>query len=432
MKKQGLVVAPGKRSLQWNDGTPFFWLGDTCWSCPGRARWDEWELYVKARAQQGFTVLQLNSLPQYDTVQPGWESRFPFPLKPNGLWDFDQPQKEYFDFLRRMIEHANTEGLVVAVVVLWFNYVPRARLWTVPDPRPDMNLEEGRRYAAFLADLLKGLQVVWVLTGDDTYLGEGVPEYTKALGAALKKADPDKRLITVHPARIAGPWFHTEDWLDVVMVQSSHFDAYQNSAHELVSQEWQRQPPRPIVNGEICYEEHPGFDYGHRFDRMDVRRAFWWTVLDGAFGGVTYGADGIWPWIREGDTLRGREADSFSTWRQSLDLPGAGDLVRAKELLVKVGWSRLRPAPQRLLEIPARHVSVADSPDGSLLLAYFPRMPQTWGYIELDTSGLAPGAQASRWHPENGGTEELGPIRSGRMTFRAPEGKDSLLLIQKK
>jgi hypothetical protein len=432
MKKKGLAVAPGERSLQWSDGTPFFWLGDTCWSCPGRARWDEWELYVKVRARQGFTVLQLNSLPQYDTVQPGWESRFPFPLKPNGLWDFGQPQKEYFDFLRRMIEHANTEGLLVAVVVLWFNYVPRARLWTVPDPRPDMTLEEGCRYAAFLADLLKDLQVVWILTGDDTYLGEGVPEYTRGLGAALKKADPDKRLITVHPARIAGPWFHTEDWLDLVMVQSSHFDAHQNGAYELVSQEWQRQPPRPIVNGEICYEEHPGFDYGHRFDRMDVRKAFWWTVLDGAFGGVTYGADAIWPWIREGDTLRGREAGSFKTWRQSLDLPGAADLVRAKELLVKVGWSRLRPAPQRLLEIPARHVSVADSPDGSLLLAYLPRMPQTWGYIELDTSDQASGAQASWWHPENGGTEELGPIRSGRMTFRAPEGKDSLLLIQKK
>jgi len=427
-----LEVAANRRSLQWPDGTPFFWLGDTCWSCPGRARWDEWEAYVQTRARQGFTVLQLNSLPQYDAVHPIWEARFPFPLKEDGLWDFDHPQEEYFGFLRGMVEYANSKGLVVAVVVLWFNYVPGARLWTVPDPRANMTLAEGCRYAAFLADLLKGLQVVWILTGDDTYLGEGVPEYTRALGAALKKADHDKRLCTIHPARIAGPWFHGEDWLDVVMVQSSHFDAHQSGAYELVAQEWQRSPPRPIVNGEICYEEYPGFDHGHRFDREDVRRAFWWSVLNGAFGGVTYGADGIWPWIREGDTLRGRDAGSYKSWRQSLDLPGAADLARAKELLVSLGWSKLRPAPQRLLEIPARHVSVADSPDGTLLLAYFPRMPQTWGYVELDTTGLAPGAQASWWHPENGAAEDLGPVQSPRMTFRAAEGKDSLLVIRKK
>ena len=170
------------------------------------------------------------------------------------------------------------------------------------------------------------------------------------------------------------------------MVQSSHFDADQGGAYELVRQEWERKPPRPIVNGEICYEEHPGFDYGHRFDRADVRKAFWWTVLSGAFAGVTYGADGIWPWIREGDTLGGRQAKSFSTWRQSLDLPGAADLVRSKELLLEVGWQKLRPSPQRLLEVPARHVPVADSADGTLLLAYLPKMPQTWGYIELDTT----------------------------------------------
>jgi hypothetical protein len=430
MEQRKLQVAPDRRSLQWSDGKPFFWLGDTCWSCPGRARWEEWELYTQRRAQQGFTVLQLNSLPQYDSVHPGWETRFPFPLKPNGLWDFARPQTEYFAFLRRMIERADANGLVSAVVVLWFNYVPHARIWTVPDPRSDMSLAEGCNYAAYLADLLKGLQVVWVLTGDDTYLGEGVPEYTRALGAHLRKSDRDSRLITVHPARIAGPWFHSERWLDVTMVQSSHFDATQSGAYELVQEEWKRDPPRPIVNGEICYEEHPGFDFGHRFDRSDVRKAFWWTVLSGALGGVTYGADGLWPWIREGDTLRGREPESFSTWRQSLDLPGAADLARAKEMLVEIGWQRLRPAPQRLLETPARHVPVAASPDGSLLLAYFPRMPQTWGYIELETSGLAAEARASWWHPETGGTEPLGPIRSGRMTFRAPEGKDSLLVIR--
>ena len=90
-----------------------------------------------------------------------------------------------------MIEHANENGLIAAVVLLWFNYVPHARLWTVPDPRSDMSLEEAFRYASHLAKLLEGLQVVWILTGDDTYLGEGVPAYTKELGSHLKRSDPD-------------------------------------------------------------------------------------------------------------------------------------------------------------------------------------------------------------------------------------------------
>ena len=429
MGKSVLKVAPAGRSLQTRDAKPFFWLGDTCWAAPARARWEEWERYVRTRSRQGFSVLQLNSLPQFDSVQPTWESRYPFGLKPDGYWDFSKPQNEYFEFLRRMVQFANEQGLVVAIVLLWFNYVPNARLWTVPAPRSQATLHEAKAYAAFLSELLGGLDVVWILTGDDTYLGDGVVEYTREIGRSLRETDPDKRLITIHPSRIAGPWFHGEPWLDIEMVQSSHFDAYLNLAYELPRLEWARQPAKPIVNGEICYEGYPGFDWGHRFDRCDVRKAFWWSVLEGAFGGITYGADGIWPWAREGDSAPGAAPVPALTWRQALDLPGAADLVRSKDLLVEVGWWKLRPAPQRLLDVPARHVPVADTPDGNLLLAYLPKMPPTCAAIELETTGLARDAVASWWFPQNGERQVLGPITKGRVRLAAPEGGDSVLII---
>lgn len=60
-----ITAAPDGRTLL-RDGTPFFWLADTCWSAFTSISDQEWEDYLNLRAEQGFTVLQLNTLAQWD------------------------------------------------------------------------------------------------------------------------------------------------------------------------------------------------------------------------------------------------------------------------------------------------------------------------------------------------------------------------------
>ena len=48
------------------NGKPFFWLADTCWSAFTNISDDDWQEYLDLRARQGFNVLQINALPQWD------------------------------------------------------------------------------------------------------------------------------------------------------------------------------------------------------------------------------------------------------------------------------------------------------------------------------------------------------------------------------
>ena len=71
---------------------------------------------------QGFNVLQINILPQWDRSLPDLGIR-PFALDDQGKTDFYIFNKEYFDRAEKMLEMAVERGFVPALVVLWCDYV---------------------------------------------------------------------------------------------------------------------------------------------------------------------------------------------------------------------------------------------------------------------------------------------------------------------
>jgi hypothetical protein len=428
MSKSNLQVSPDKKTFELYNEEHFFWLGDTCWSASWKAKWEEWETYVNYRSKQGFNVLQICSIPYEDCTNMKYFARQPFGLTENGDWDYENIHSEYFEFFNKMVSYANKKGLIVAIVLLWWNYIPNARLWTHPMPRSVMTMIQAKKYIKYMVDLLKDRDVVWLLTGDDTYYGDGVQEFNKEIGRTLKEYDAQNRLITEHPSRLSGEFFHNEKWLDFNMIQSSHFDAHQNLSYELSKEEYERTPQKPVVNAEICYEWHKGFDYGHRFNRKDVRRAFWWSVLEGSLAGITYGAEGIFNWISDEEIENNAYPNIWISCGRALYNPGANDLIRAKKLLEEIEWYKLVPSNERILNKPARHISCASSTDK--LVAYIPPYtPPTEGIIELDLSDIPTDAVAKWWDPSKGEIEIIGKINSKRMTFLAPDKRDSLLII---
>ena len=52
-----IVVHPQGRYLQYADGTPFFYLGDTAWELFHRTTREEARLYLGDRARKGYTVI---------------------------------------------------------------------------------------------------------------------------------------------------------------------------------------------------------------------------------------------------------------------------------------------------------------------------------------------------------------------------------------
>ena len=72
-----ISVSSDNRTFQRN-GKHFFYLADTCWSAFTNITLEEWEYYLELRRQQGFNVIQINALPQWDAS--GTELNcYPFP-----------------------------------------------------------------------------------------------------------------------------------------------------------------------------------------------------------------------------------------------------------------------------------------------------------------------------------------------------------------
>jgi hypothetical protein len=61
-----LKVSDNKRFLVREDGSPFFYLGDTAWELFHRLNREEADRYLEDRARKGFTVIQAVALAELD------------------------------------------------------------------------------------------------------------------------------------------------------------------------------------------------------------------------------------------------------------------------------------------------------------------------------------------------------------------------------
>ena len=57
-----LKVSANNRFLQYADGTPFFWLGDTGWLLPQSLQRGETKGYLDTCAKNGFNVVQVQTI----------------------------------------------------------------------------------------------------------------------------------------------------------------------------------------------------------------------------------------------------------------------------------------------------------------------------------------------------------------------------------
>lgn len=108
-------------------------------------------------------------------------------------------------------------------------------------------------------------------------------------------------MVALHPG--GGSWigevYANENWLDIIGYQSGH----NNNPKTLdfinkgpVAARWDKLPPRPLINMEPVYEE-----INPDIRAADVRNAAYWSIFNAPAAGFTYGANGIWPWLREGN-----------------------------------------------------------------------------------------------------------------------------------
>ena len=66
---QVLKVSHNKSYLETTDGKPFLWIGDTAWELFHRLNREDAFMYLKNRAEKGFTVIQAVVLAEMDGLR---------------------------------------------------------------------------------------------------------------------------------------------------------------------------------------------------------------------------------------------------------------------------------------------------------------------------------------------------------------------------
>ena len=119
------------------------------------------------------------------------------------------------------------------------------------------------------------------------------------------------------------------------MIQSGH--AKDNASYERIRDDYNRQPTKPTLDAEPCYEQHPvkhKYENG-LFSARDVRRRGYWSLLAGACG-FTYGGNGVWQMDKPS---RVRQATHFKDyWYDALNYEGAGQMRHLRRLAETYRW----------------------------------------------------------------------------------------------
>ena len=334
-----LKVAADQRHFEHNDGTPFFWLGDTWWKCLAkRLTWKGFQELAEDRKAKGFSVIQIvaGPYPDEDAFEPMWANEGGWPYHTR---DYKELNVAYWDYADRRLQHLIDVELVPAIVGAWGR--------RDCDAMKVAGVEGLKRHWRYVIARYGAYPVFWILAGELHNESKwGVGPWGE-VGRYVRSIDPYQRPITNHTG--GGRRGETKDDLIITydMVGGSHKQQVAiTSAVEILINAYKQEPPMPVLVGETCYEGHmqTGFPYVQR-------HMFWQYMLSGA-AGHTYGAAGIWHASVEGDpgcassAFGGRRTYDWTTWREGMNYPGAAQLGLGKKLLEEYPWHRFEPHPE--------------------------------------------------------------------------------------
>lgn len=336
------------------DGQPFFWLADTCWSAFTNIPEDEWEEYLECRQKQGFNVLQINTLPQWDRCGSRLDC-FPFPTRDGARFDFGKILPEYFIRARQMCQRAVEKGFTLMLVVMWCNYVPNtwATKICADNVMPEACVEP---VVQKICESFNEFHPVYAISGDTGFEDEKTIERYRLVADCVEKYAPDALKAWHIKGRYDGLPQEFAERTDIYLYQSGHNPTAQHMAHKLAETFASRTPKHPVINSEPCYEQmgYSHHEYG-RFRQKDVRHALWNSLLSGASAGISYGAHGIWNWQKPGMPQNPIGGEGFlraMSVGQALRFPGAEDFAFAKSFLEKRGITYLAPCQEILMDYP--------------------------------------------------------------------------------
>ncbi len=423
---QKLYITKDKRFLSQGNGKVFYWLGDTAWELFHRLTREEVDLYLKNRAEKGFTVIEAAALAEFDGLsQPNAYGQLPL-INSNPA----QPNEAYFKHLDYVVDKAAQYQMFVGILPTWGDKFSK-KFGTGPEI---FTPENALAYGEFLGRRYKNKNVIWILGGDRNPENQTHYSIIKALVEGLKAGDEGKHLMTYFPSSNSNSsaFYHQAPWLNINMFQSGQATRDRKN-YVMMRQNHYLFPVKPTLDGGPRYENGPinyNPDLGY-FSDFDARQAAWWAVLSGACG-HTYGSHDVWQFFNPNRNPPISYARTH--WKRSLDLPGAYQMGYIRRLMEAHPWWRLMPE-QRVIKNSnpedEQYQVAAISEDMNFLIAYTP----TGKPLQIDLSMLvgAPRLLAFWYNPRDGMSIQIGELKNEGVAefkpYAAGPGTDWVLVI---
>ncbi|MES2830347.1 MAG: glycoside hydrolase family 140 protein [Bacteroidota bacterium] len=417
-RMQALKVSANKRFLVYEDGKPFFYLGDTAWELFHRLTLADAELYMENRKQRGFTVLQAVVLAELD----GIDEPNAFGHKPMQGHDPDKLNEAYFKDVDVFVKLAASKGLYIGMLPMWGDKINKSSWGKGPEI---FNTQNAKTYGRFLGNRYKDQKnIIWIMGGDRNPRDNKDIEIWRALAAGIADGcgGYDKALMTYHPQPKenggSSTWFHNDEWLDFNMMQTGHCKDGTN--YDKISYDYNLTPTKPVIDGEPLYEDHPiCFDWKKNgfSNADDIRKLAYWQVFAGAFG-HTYGCHAVWQFYSpEREPVNAPQRP----WKEAINLPGATQMGYVKKLMLSQSF--LDRIPDQTLIAgnnpkTGEYCSATRAADGHYAFIYTP----TGKSLSLNTKVLKGVALYSKWfNPRTGAfTSVKREVKKPEMTFNPP------------
>jgi hypothetical protein len=339
-----LQASPDKHYLTYADGTPFFWLADTCWFTPGNllpidggtsaqyATPSAFKQWVNKRQAQHFTVLQMACV---------WATMGANGSSPQSQMNSGTIDPLYWQQMDRYIKYANDAGIVPAMILdIWHTDLPNFTtnqltfIW---------------RYfmARYGADAVTFLIAGEYNAGSGSTLADCVTK-VNAIGSVIKQMDPYQRACSAHPtgSTADGHQVWGMPWYGYIQLQGAHV------GHDIVPPTWTYTQAwnagYPVVEGEANYDGiwagvDPSAGVPAAVLTSDVRATAYHAIQAGA-AGFTYGTQGIWyPTQSTNDQTFWTVFGVSEPWWVALNYPGAAQMSHLRTFYESFSWWKLAP-----------------------------------------------------------------------------------------
>lgn len=419
-KNGKLQVSEEGRYLKHENGTPFFWLGETGWLLPQRTDRDEVSFYLNACKNAGYNVVQVQTLNDVPSInQYGQYSM-------TDGYNFKNIDKKgiygYWNHMDYIIKTAERNGIYIGMVPIWGTPVDEGK----------MSVKEAQAYGKFLADRYKDSpNIIWFIGGD--IRGDKKTEVWQALAQTIRANDAN-HLMTFHPRgrTTSATWFNNESWLDFNMFQSGHRRYGQRKGdgdypieENTEEDNWRfveastLNPLKPVIDGEPIYEDIPQGLHDPNETRWmdyDMRRYAYWSVFAGSFG-HTYGHNSIMQFHRPGKMA---SFGAEKTWWDALKDPGFGQMQYLKNLMLAFPFFDRVPDQTIIAGKNGERYDRAIATRGNdyLMVYNYSGRP-----MDIDLNKIS-GAKKNVWwySPKTGKLEYIGEFDNKTTTFQHDSG----------